>query len=338
MWKTLTVLAILLAGAGATFRYLNTDAAKLESTLLTRSEDNLAAVTSQLDEMETQIDTNKTKGVETNGEAEAIGEQLETARGDLTNLESEKTSIESQIAEKKQKLDALKEQLVEFGTIEELAGKVEGLKLESATVNQDLLIATEKYKGLMASKAASDARIASYNDKEAMIAAGKMTSLNARVSQNFSDWNFVVISAGANQGVNSRALLDVKSGGETIAKLQVTNLESNVAVCDVLNVVDGASISTGNAVVVAEESKWDPEKAAAEAAAAAGTPAAPAGADGGAEPAPAPAPAGGDAGDPFGLDPAPAAPAGGDDPFGLGGDDAATPPADGGGDDPFGLN
>jgi hypothetical protein len=161
-----------------------------------------------------------------------------------------------------------------------------------------------------------------------MVASGKMTALSARISQNFADWGFVVVSAGANQGVNARTILDVKSGGEVVGKIQVTNLESNVAVCDVLSVVDGASISAGNAVSVAEESKWDPSKAAAEAAAPAPA------TGGGAAPAPAPAPA--DAGDPFGLDgggadpdPAPAD----DDPFGLGGDTPA--PTD---DDPFGLN
>ena len=331
MWKTLTVLTILLAGAGATFRYMNTDSAKLETKLLERSNANLTAVEEQMDEMDAQIEQNATKATTTNGEAEAEAEKLATARTNLSEKETLKTTIKSQIDEKQAKLDSLKEQLAEFGNIEELAGKVDGLQLEMATVKQDLLIATEKFKGFVARKAATEKRISAFKEKEEMIQAGKMSSLNARVSQNFGDWNFVVINAGAAQGVNSRAMLDVVSGGEAIAKLQVTNLESNVAVCDVLSVVDGSSISTGDRVTVAEESKWDPAKSSV-------TETAPAGDGGGAaEPAPAPAPAA-DGGDPFGLDgdPAPADPApAGDDPFGLGGGESEPAPA---GDDPFGLN
>jgi hypothetical protein len=333
MWKTLTIITILLAGAGATFRYLNTEDAKLEKTLLERSVANRTAVEDRLDEVVQNIDDFNDQGETTRGEAEQEATNLATAKTQLSDKNSMKTQIEGQIAEKTAQLDALKESTAKFGPIEELVAKSEALSLETNTVSQELLSATEKFKSLVATRASTQTRITSLKERETMIKEAKMTDLSTRISQSFGDWGFVVISAGATQGVNARAILDVKRGSDTIAQLQVTNLEKNVAVCDVVNQVDGQSVSVGDRVVVSEESKWDPAKSAAAAAGGAD----PAG--DAAAPAPAPAPAPDGAGDPFGLeapsDPAPA----GDDPFGLGGDTDPAPEAEApAGDDPFGLN
>ncbi len=330
MWKTLTIIAILLAGTSAALRYSNSKTAKLETELLARSEANLEAAQAHLgDAIERRQETKALADADSNtgSNADVTREKaaLDTAIEQKADKESNKKLIKAQIIEKKEKLTILEDHLKEIGDIEAAVSKSETLQIEMATVRQELAIAKAAFKNIILTREATQQRIADIKVREAMQVSGQMRSINARVSQNHSQWNFVVISAGGRQGVNANTKLDVLRGGRVIGKLRVTNLESNQSVCDVLSVIAGENISTGDRVVVSSDSKWDPSKKvtqAAEPAAAAATPAAD-------TTAPPIVPAAADD-DPFGLDPAPDA--ADDDPFGL---DPAPDAAD---DDPFESN
>ena len=69
-----------------------------------------------------------------------------------------------------------------------------------------------------------------------------------------------MIDKGGNQGINARVKLDVKRGDKVIGKLNITNLEPNVCVCDILSLSEGEKLAVGDSVVLSAESKWDPSK------------------------------------------------------------------------------
>ena len=337
MWKSLTILAILLAGAGATFRYFSTENAKLEAKLLERSGKNLSAVETHLGEIVKLRQETESTADTTNEEAVVEKKNLDTANSEKSQKESKKSVLEAQITEKKGKLADLEEQLKEIGDIEAAVAKSESLQLEMSTVQQELLSAKEAFKNLVLTRENTEKRIVDLRNKETMQLTGQMQTINARIAQSYGQWNFVVINAGGRQGVNAGTKLDVRRGSKLIGKLKVSNIESNQSVCDVLSVGAGERIAAGDRVTVSVDSKWDPNKKKAAA------PAAPEG--GGLAPeapaAPIVPPSDGD--DPFGLNPSPAAPApaapAGDDPFGLGGGGAAPAPAAPVEEaDPFGLN
>jgi hypothetical protein len=141
-----------------------------------------------------------------------------------------------------------------------------------------------------------------------------MIEVNAKIAQTFDNWGFVVIDKGGNQGINARVKLDVKRGDKLIGKINITNLEPNVCVCDVLSLSEGEKLAIGDSVVLSAESKWDPSKKPVV------------------ETIPTPAA-------PAAAPEKPAAPAekADDDPFGLGGDDAPAPEKPAETEDPFGL-
>ncbi len=332
MWKPLTVIAILCAGGAAAFRYMNTEDAKLEKELLTRAKARVTGLEEHQQKFKDSITEETAAAEATNDEADSVHSQFKTAESKRMTMDTEKTTIQRQIDTKQAELDALKVQLAEIGDLPELARQVQRITVETNTVQQEIAIAKENFKNLVATREATTKTIAVNKEIADMQEAEQMKSINASVTQNFSDWGFVTISAGANQRVNAGTKLDVVRGDEVVGQVQVTNLHPNSAVCDVLTGRD--QIAAGDRLQVSEESKWDPAAASVATGATPAGAAATAGGEAAPAPAPAPAPAGAD--DPFGLDPSPSTPApSDDDPFGLGGDSTPSAPDT---DDPFGLN
>lgn len=344
MWKTLTVITILLAGSAAALRYLGSKEAELDVTLLERSAANVIAADEHLEKKKAELATSETKRDEISTAANDEETKRDKSKSDEETAKNEKSTIEADVTTKQASLASLEEQLKDLGGIEDLMSKVEGLEAESVKAQQELLVAKERFKSLVSTQASVKKRIVSLKDNEAMQQSGKMVTLSTRVSQTFNDWGFVVIGAGGRQNVVAGTALEVTRGGEVIANLRVTNLEANLAACDIESTVDGAIIGVGDRVRVASDSKWVPGQSETAAATATALP----GSTPAADPSAPAAPAAEEAGNPFGgapdTAPAPEAPAE-DDPFGLGGTDpdpavpeAPAEPAPSTDDDPFGLN
>ena len=309
MWKSLTILAILVAIAASTLRYFNEKDIAREAKLLERAKANLQSMQDHRTAMvqrqnDTEADIEQVTAERDEEEKKSLAAQAKEAQ-----LEDDKKQLEELIAQKEVRLEKLRKDVAEIGEIKDLVEKSENLQAEMATVQQEILIAKENFKKMVATRIETEKTIAFFREKVSMQRAGEMVTINASVAATYGNWGFVIINAGANQGVNARTKLDVKRGDDVIGTLRITNLEPNLSVCDILTVAEDSSINPGDKVAINVLTKWDPEKRAAEAAklAPAPAPAAPA--------APANQPAAGD--DPFAPDPAPAAPDD-DDPFGLG--------------------
>ena len=309
MWKSLTILVILLAIAASTFRYLNQKDIAREVKLLDRAKANLTSMQDHRAEMVKRQQDTEAEITRVTGERDEEEKKSLAAQAKEAQLEDDKKQLEELIAQKEVKLDKLRKDVAEIGEIKDLVEKSENLQAEMATVQQEILIAKENFKKIVATRVETEQIIAAFREKVSMQRAGEMVTIEASVAATYVNWGFVIINAGANQGVNARTKLDVKREDDLVGTLRITNLEPNFSVCDIISVNEGSSIGTGDKVAINVTTKWDPEKRAAEAAAAAAklapAPAAP----------PAKKPGAGD--DPFAPDPAPAAPDD-DDPFGLG--------------------
>jgi hypothetical protein len=307
MWKSLTILVILLAIAASTFRYLNQQDIAREGRLLKRAADNLVSMQAHRALMvERQKDT-ETEIVRVTGERDEEEKKSLAAQAKEAQLEDDKKQLEELIAQKEVRLDKLRKDVAEIGEIKDLVEKSENLQAEMATVQQEILIGKENFKKIVATRLETERIIAAFREKVSMQRAGEMVTIQASIAATYGDWGFVIINAGANHGVNARTKLDVKREDDLVGTLRITNLEPNFSVCDIISVSEGNSLTPGDKVAINVTTKWDPEKRAAAAAAAAKLAPAPA--------APGKKPAAGD--DPFAPDPAPAAPDD-DDPFGLG--------------------
>ena len=169
-----------------------------------------------------------------------------------------KAGLNTEIADSTAKLEQLDRELAEIGEIEDLVEKSQNLQAEMASAQQEIAITKENYKTMVAKREDTDKQITTLRDKVSRQRAGQMIEVNAKIAQTYEPWGFVVIDAGGKQGINARVKLDVKREEKVIGQLQITNLESNVSVCDILSLKEGEALVVGDSVVLSDESKWDP--------------------------------------------------------------------------------
>jgi len=314
MWKTLITVSIIFGILAGYLRYQTSTDLKHERQALTDSTNNLGLAQEYQKEVQ---DKNKDHVATTASTSDAADTQVAeeaSKRKEKGEKESSKAGLETAKADVEAKLAKLERELAEIGEIEDLVEKSQNLQAEMASVQQEIAITKENYKNMVAKREDTDNQITALRDKVSRQRAGQMIEVNAKIAQTFDNWGFVVIDKGGNQGINARAKLDVKRGDKLIGKLNITNLEPNVCVCDVLSLSEGEKLAVGDSVVLSAESKWDPSKKPVV------------------ETIPAPAA-------PAAAPEKPAAPAekADDDPFGLGGDDAPAPEKPAETEDPFGL-
>jgi len=314
MWKSLITISIVFGILAGWLRYQTTTDLKHERAALIDSKNNLDLAK----QYQTDVQDKNKEHVEITASTSDAADTQETEEASKVKEKGEKVSnkagLEAAKADVEAKLTKLERELAEIGEIEDLVEKSQNLQAEMASVQQEIAITKENYKNMIAKRENTDKQITTLRDKVSRQRAGQMIEVNAKIAQTFDNWGFVVIDKGGNQGINARVKLDVKRGDKLIGKINITNLEPNVCVCDVLSLSEGEKLAVGDSVVLSAESKWDPSKKPVV------------------ETIPTPAA-------PTAAPEKPAVPAekADDDPFGLGGDDAPAPEKPAETEDPFGL-
>jgi|TARA_B110000116_G_scaffold158328_1_gene136958 hypothetical protein len=314
MWKSLITISIIFGILAGWLRYQTTTDLKYERASLIDSTNNLELAKSYQKEVQDKNEEHVETTASTTDEADTQETEEASKVKEKGEKISNKAGLEAAKADVEAKLTKLERELAEIGEIEDLVEKSQNLQAEMASVQQEIAITKENYKNMIAKRENTDKQITALRDKVSRQRAGQMIEVNAKIAQTFDNWGFVVIDKGGNQGINARVKLDVKRGDKLIGKINITNLEPNVCVCDVLSLSEGEKLAIGDSVVLSAESKWDPSKKPVV------------------ETIPTPAA-------PAAAPEKPAAPAekADDDPFGLGGDDAPAPEKPAETEDPFGL-
>lgn len=314
MWKSLITISIVFGILAGWLRYQTTTDLKHERAALIDSTNNLDLAKKYQKEVQDKNEEHVETTASTTDEADTQETEEASKVKEKGEKVSNKAGLEAAKADVEAKLTKLERELAEIGEIEDLVEKSQNLQAEMASVQQEIAITKENYKNMIAKRENTDKQITALRDKVSRQRAGQMIEVNAKIAQTFDNWGFVVIDKGGNQGINARVKLDVKRGDKLIGKINITNLEPNVCVCDVLSLSEGEKLAIGDSVVLSAESKWDPSKKPVV------------------ETIPTPAA-------PAAAPEKPAAPAekADDDPFGLGGDDAPAPEKPAETEDPFGL-
>ncbi|HEY1048649.1 MAG TPA: hypothetical protein VGE39_02800 [Prosthecobacter sp.] len=337
VWKLLSALSAVCLGTACYFAWANQKALTEERKREAYHVANLKKVQDHKLEAEEAKKTAETRVAEVTKELETTKTSVVEAAGKAQVKEQEVAVLKTNLEQVTKIVNDLQKQIDEAGDIKGLLAQIETIKKERAEAesaltnqNQRFAIAQERVNSLNASAKEAE-------DREARGRRGIVDSdFTAKVSQEYTDWGFVVLNKGNGGGVFANADLEVKRGKDVIAKLKVRNVEQNSSVAELVtgSLAEGSRIRSGDTVVAAAEQSAKTEKGAGAAAppaaaGAAATPGAP-----GAPAAPAGAPAMGS--DPFGAPAAPgAAPAMGSDPFGAPAAPAAPAPAMG--SDPFGA-
>jgi hypothetical protein len=167
-------------------------------------------------------------------EVDAEVQKLTTAEKTQTiandNLTNQVTAKTAKIAANKVKLDEFREKTEKTGNIDELAAKLRTTSSELVELATSIEGATGKLADLTAQNAAIDTQINAAKGKFDNYTTGhSLATLNTRIRSIYPNWGFVTLAAGNNGGVVTNSTLNVVRGGEVIAKLLVTAVESSTA-------------------------------------------------------------------------------------------------------------
>lgn len=171
-------------------------------------------------------------------ERAAVDSDVEKLTGAESSQQKANTTLKGTVDEKvakiaanKVKLDAIREKTQgSSGNIKELAAKMRATKAELEELTQSISSAEAKLANLTAQNTASDAQVSEVKGKFENFTSGQsLVSLKTRIRSIYPNWGFVTLASGNNAGVVANSTLNVVRGGETVAKLLVTAVESSTS-------------------------------------------------------------------------------------------------------------
>jgi hypothetical protein len=163
--------------------------------------------------------------------AESAQQKINTA---LKAAADEKAA---KIAANKVKLDAIREktQGTSGSNIKELAAQMRAAKTEIEELTQSISAAEAKLANLTAQNTSSEAQVNEVKGKFENFTSGQsLGSLKTRIRSIYPNWGFVTLASGNNAGVVANSTLNVVRGGETVAKLLVTAVESSTSSASII--------------------------------------------------------------------------------------------------------
>jgi len=143
--------------------------------------------------------------------------------------------VTAKIAENKAKLDEIRTKTEKTGDLKELGAKMRTINAELEELNQSIAGGEAKLANLTAMTNSATAQASKLKTSFEMFAKGdSLPSLNTRIRSIYPNWGFVTLGAGNNGGVVANSTLNVVRGGEVVAKLLVTSVESRTASASII--------------------------------------------------------------------------------------------------------
>ena len=200
-------------------------------TAVDEKEKEVAAKTAQVDTLSKQIADAKTAADE---QAKVIADLTEKTKTAKPEGPAVPDPAIAEAAAKQQKAEA---ELAEAKQVQETLNR----KLKD---NESHMAALEQYK----------------RDRERQL---QRPGVSGRILAVNPGWNFVVLSIGDKQGLMTNSPMLVMRGGEPIAKVRVTSIETSRSIADVIpgSVRQGVTVEPGDRVVV-EGNRTQPLKVA----------------------------------------------------------------------------
>lgn len=246
------ILTAIVLAISAFVAYKNQGAYQKEITntqeekgKLDKSKARLAADQKRLEELPVEI-------AAIDAEVDKFAAQEAELTKTNTGLKSEIDGITKKIADNKQKLDDIRAKTEKTGNISELAAKMRQTNAELIELADSIGANEAKLANLKAQDASTQTEITKSKGVFDTIAKSQsLPGLNTRIRSIYPNWGFVTLAAGNNAGVVANSTLNVVRGGETVAKLLVTGVESNTASASIVpdSIGQDVTLMVGDSVV-----------------------------------------------------------------------------------------
>ena len=258
MWKPLSIVSgLLLLGAGIVMYtqvrpdYLSElkqrDAAKANkvSADLNKRASDTASDNSKKDLGDSKVLLAKNTGLKNTAQTAKDEKQAE-----VTKTTAEKDAAAKELADLEQKLKDL-------GGLPRLVAELKVLEAKQAQFTLEVANTKGAIESTIAHKEATDKVIAGLQQLELWQKTGTVAAgFRTRVSAVNPELGFVVLGAGNASRVTNKSKFDIVRGSAVVAKVIVTSLEQNRAICEVIpgSLAAGDQILPGDLAVVNEAS------------------------------------------------------------------------------------
>jgi peptidoglycan hydrolase CwlO-like protein len=173
------------------------------------------------------------KGVDDEVATLTASEAAETKAN--ADIKTEVDALTTKIAANKEQLDGIRAKTEKIGDLKELSSKMRATNAELEELTQSIAAAEAKLANLTSQNSAAEAQINEGKRKIEDFASGRsFPTLKTRIRSIYPNWGFVTLASGNNAGVVTNSTLDVVRGGETIAKLLVTAVESTTSSASII--------------------------------------------------------------------------------------------------------
>jgi len=214
-----------------------------------KAEGNLQVAKTELKKAQDDVAAAKTAVDEKDKEVAAKTAQIDALTKQTTDAKTALEDKDKQIADLTGKLSGVKPEVVaptvDPAVLDELKKRAEKAEAELAEAKQLEETMNRKVKD-------NDSRVAALEqykrDRERQL---QRPGVSGRILAVNPGWNFVVLSIGDRQGLMTNSPLLVTRGGEPIAKVRVTSIETSRSIADVIpgSVRRGVTVQPGDNVV-----------------------------------------------------------------------------------------
>ena len=205
---------------------------------------------------ETQSTLETTQGEDEGVKGEIVKLQAEEKQLTDSNAEIKKKIDDTKalVDQNKAKLDDIKDQTKDAGKISELAANIKRLGSEIQDMRDEKAIGEASLANRRSEQASTEETIKQYEEQNSSVANKRSFFSSARITGIYGAFGFVTIGAGNSQGVVSGSRLNVMRGGEKIAQLQVSSVESNASSADIVpdSKAEDVTLTVGDQVVPAD--------------------------------------------------------------------------------------
>ncbi len=256
MTKVLFILSLVLMAVATFFAYQNgrslaaarTEKAGLHKTIKTEH--------GVLEGLVAQINQTVTDVTRVQGEVDVEREKVKAQKLKMAQAEGDAKRTQEDLDSNNQKLASLKEELgklppdVKPETLQEDINRIKQniaeLKAKSDVKAQEA--ETENAK-MVAVQRSVDNYARKKDERQKAFARNSMTATVVAVN---SDWGFVVIDAGQDEGITQSTKLIVTRGTQTIGKISILSVSGNRTIANILDdtITPGYAIAPGDRVIL----------------------------------------------------------------------------------------
>lgn len=257
MANVFAILSAIALAASAFLAFKNKEKFIEEKDAHEQAVSKLQRSTANLESLQDEFAATVADHTATKEETEGLVEKqaAQTAKND--KIESEITSKRSETDANASKISEIESKLAEVGNIEELVGIVQRTAAEIERLTTEIAANEATLTDLTGESTRTESVIAGYTERNSNVSNKESYFSSTRISSIFPAYGFVTLPIGNSSGVVAGSNLSVIRGGEAVAKLRVSTVESGRAAAQIVpdSVEQETTLMVGDRVVPASDAK-----------------------------------------------------------------------------------